>query len=463
MIGLRPNKMRGTYVGTSVASTRTSKLVARVTLALGVLAAAVVLLALLAWQAYKQVAETHAQRVRSEVVLSALHALESATQPQAQVALCALTGGPALSPRDTVPSLWPDAANHLGKWITDEPTDLETVNAFNTLRRDLDQWEQSYAVPLRNACAQGQRLGVADVQSRVRVSSAQRARIEESFKHVRNLSLERRRTNELAWRDASQASRLWLWLLSIVSVLMGLSALLVARSFVLRLADVQRNLFDEVHEREIAREQLALSQRRMRVLVDHVKDAVIAFDAQGRIQWVNPSGEVMFGAQRNALLGVPVTLLMPELDAEIKASASPDRATITDEHGLPWVSKQLTLQGHRMHSASGTVEKITLDVSFVQTHAEGHAVGVCVARDLSGLRRMQREHDAVLSTLRHKVVPQAKALQTTLEQAQSVAHALRAVSSEVLAPLDEAAPMAKNLSTMLDEVLHRPTQGQPER
>lgn len=460
---------------------------ARITLALGVLAAAVALLAVLAWQAQQQMAEAHGQRLRSDQTLSALNELDAASQPLAPLALCAVTGGPALNPRDTAPPVWPEVATRLGQLVSVEPLDPPSVEAFNTVKRDLQLWDQSYAVPLRAACAQGQKLGPAEVQSRVRVATTQRARVEENFKHLQNLTLETRRAHEQRWQAVTKASRMWLSLLSIASVLLGVTAWLVVRSSMLRWVDSQRKLFDETHERELAREQLAVSQRRMRVLVDHVKDAVIAFDAHGRIQWINPSGEAMFGAQRDALVGYPVTLLMPELDAEIKAAAAPDRAMVTDEHGLPWVAQHLTLQGLRAPKGAGPVEKITLDVSFVQTRADGYSVGVCVARDLSPIRRMQRAHDAVVTTLRQSVVPKAVALQRQVDTAMaaSVTAAALATASQSAAatagddelpaapstdlspsamqaiaePLAQAAELAKTVATLLNDVLESGRRG----
>ena len=461
-------------------------MVARITLALGVLAACTVVFAVMAWQAHRQTSEAHGLRMRSDQVLSALHELDAATQPQAPLALCAITGGPALNPRDTAAPAWPDLANRLGQIVTIEPSQFESVEAFNANKRDLNLWDLGYAAPLRAACAQGQKLGPAEVQSRVRVAAAQRGRVEDNFKHLRNLTLENGRAHEQRWQAAAQASRIWLSLLAIASVVLGVTAWLVVRSSMLRQVDTQRKLFDEMQERELAREQLAVSQRRMRVLVDHVKDAVIAFDAHGRIQWINPSGETMFGAQRDALVGYPVTLLMPELDAEFKAAAKPDRATVTDEHGLPWVAQHLTLQGIRAPKDKGPVEKITLDVSFVQTRADGHTVGVCVARDLSHIRRMQRAHDAVVSSIRQGVVPKALALQRQVDAALATCVAAAKVDQSSLATasltegggastdlpspasaaftamtesLTQASDLAKTVASLLNDVLENGRRG----
>lgn len=436
-------------------SPRTQRLAARITLAFGLFALLIATIAWLAWRAHVESGVYSERLTRSDQALALVHELDAATQPRAQRALCAATGGPPLSPSDVVPSTWRDVATRLsslaGAQSADQDADerdaddarraRERKDAVSRLTRELEQWDTSFDTPLRTACQQGQRVGAAEVQSRLRVLLPARQRLDEDFKHVRNILLEQRRRDEQAWKSTSQAARRWLALLSGSAVALGLAALLVVRSFLVQVTDLQRKLFDETHEREMAREDLAVSQRRMRVLVDHVKDAVIAFDAQGHIQWINPAGETMFGSTREQLMGYPVTLLMPELEGEMQAAASPERATVLDEHGLPWVSQQLTLQGMRRRAADGSQEKITLDVSFVQTRSEGQTVGVCVARDLSELRRLQRDGDAVVSALQHKVLPQARAAEAAARFADEQARARAAEPAPV-----EIAPVALDLS-----------------
>lgn len=394
-------------------SPRSSLLVTRITLAFGVFALLVTLLAWLAWRAQAEATRASEAVARSEQALSVLNELDAITQPRAARALCAATGGPALNPADTAATPWQDVAARLnaivGRPDEDDPRSADRVAALGRLTQSLQQWEQSFEAPMRTACEQGQRLGAGEVLARLRVVAPTRARLDDDQLQLRNLLLEERRRHAEAVASAAHASRRSLALLSLCGAMLGLAALLAVRSFLVQIADLQRRLFDERYEREMAREELAVSQRRMRVLVDHVKDAVIAFDGRGHIQWVNPSGEAMFGSSREQLTGYPVTLLMPELESELASAASPDRATVLDEHGLPWVSQRLTLQGVRRRAGDDAQEKFTLDVSFVQTRSGSQTVGVCVARDLSELRRLQREGEAVLSTLQHRLLPQARA------------------------------------------------------
>ena len=47
-------------------------------------------------------------------------------------------------------------------------------------------------------------------------------------------------------------------------------------------------------------------------LIDHLPDAVIIVDAEGRITRANPRVAALFGYEPQALLGQPVEALMPE-------------------------------------------------------------------------------------------------------------------------------------------------------
>jgi len=194
-------------------------------------------------------------------------------------------------------------------------------------------------------------------------------------------------------------------------VVLGAIALVVVRSFTLRMAEGNRKLFGEAQRRAQAQDSLALSQRRMRVLLDHIPDAVIAFDARGRVQWINPIGEAMFGTARRVLLGRPMALLMPGLDDELQwPNTEPQplddgHPPDDDERPLPWTARHLQIDGLRVRAGAGAgePERFPIDVSLVQTRADGHRVGVCVARDLSEVQRVERMKHEFVSMVSHEL------------------------------------------------------------
>ena len=406
-----------------------SWLATRFTAAFGLLALALVALVALAWQSYTELLAAQDFRARSDAVVSTLHQLESELQPDAQRALCAATGGPPLAPSDTAPAAWPAALTRLQMLLAEEPRQAERVSQ---LRKDVAAWEQLYDLPLRQACAEGLRLGAAEVQSRARVALPLRTRIVDGVKDLHLAAQFERRARDTRLGERVDASQRALALLSVAALVLGAIAVVVVRSFTLRMAEGNRKLFGEAQRRAQAQERLALSQRRMRVLLDHIPDAVIAFDAGGRVQWINPVGEAMFGSARRLLLGRPMALLMPDLNDELQwPNTEPQplddgHPQDDDERPLPWTARHLQIDGLRVRAGAAHPERFPVDVSLVQTRADGHRVGVCVARDLSEVQRIERMKHEFVSMVSHELRTPLTSIHGSL--------ALLAESADDLAP-----------------------------
>jgi two-component system, NtrC family, sensor histidine kinase KinB len=383
-----------------------SWLATRFTAAFGLLALALILLVALAWQSYTELLAAQDFRARSDAVVTTLHQLEAELQPDAQRALCAATGGPPLAPSDTAAAGWPATLSRLQALLADEPRQSERVAQ---LRKDSAAWEQLYGLPLRQACTDGLRLGAAEVQSRARVALPARTRIVDGLKDLHQAAQAERRARDTRLSERVDASQRALALLSVAAVVLGAIAVVVVRSFTLRMAEGNRKLFGEAQRRAQAQDRLALSQRRMRVLLDHIPDAVIAFDARGRVQWINPIGEAMFGTSRRLLLGRPMALLMPDLDDELQwPNTQPQpfddgHPPDDDDRPLPWTARHLQVDGLRVRADAAAPERFPVDVSLVQTRADGHRVGVCVARDLSEVQRVERMKHEFVSMVSHEL------------------------------------------------------------
>jgi len=385
-----------------------SWLATRFTAAFGLLALALISLVALAWQSYTELLAAQDYRARSDAVVATLHQLEAELQPDAQRALCAATGGPPLAPSDTAAAAWPATLSRLQALLAEEPYPAERVSR---LRKDIAAWEQLYGLPLRQACAEGLRLGAAEVQARARLALPARTRIVDGLRDLHQAAQAERLARDNRLGERVDASRRALALLSVAAVVLGAIALVVVRSFTLRMAEGNRKLFGEAQRRAQAQDSLALSQRRMRVLLDHIPDAVIAFDARGRVQWINPIGEAMFGTARRVLLGRPMALLMPGLDDELQwPNTEPQplddgHPPDDDERPLPWTARHLQIDGLRVRAGAGAgePERFPIDVSLVQTRADGHRVGVCVARDLSEVQRVERMKHEFVSMVSHEL------------------------------------------------------------
>ncbi|MCC5852707.1 MAG: diguanylate cyclase, partial [Alkalimonas sp.] len=76
-----------------------------------------------------------------------------------------------------------------------------------------------------------------------------------------------------------------------------------------------RGFLYDISSQKIAEQQLQQSNQSARALLDHLMDAVISIDAQGRILSFNRSAELLFGYQRHEAVGQNIRLLMPEAQA----------------------------------------------------------------------------------------------------------------------------------------------------
>ncbi len=397
---------------------RRTWLATRFTLAFGLLAAAVVALVMLAWRSHAELLEAQRFRALSDDLMATLHRLEAQLQPDVQLVLCAATGvAPPAGTAAATPA-WGDTLTRLRAQLGAAPPGDEPAAPAALARRatqlgaDAEQWQRLYAAPLRQACDQRLLLGAAEVQARAARADPLRQRIDAGVQGLLRAAQAQRDAGDQRLAQRVDASRRSLVLLSAAAVLLGAIALVVVRGFSLRVAEGSRKLFGEAQRRALAQDRLNLSQRRMRVLLDHIPDAVIAFDARGRVQWINPVGEAMFGAPRRVLLGRPMALLMPGLDEELHwpqtmpqsldAGPTGDGGTDSDA-AMPWSARHLQIDGLRVRAGGQAAERFPIDVSLVQTRAEGHRVGVCVARDLSEAQRVERMKHEFVSMVSHEL------------------------------------------------------------
>src|SRR6266853_6536910 len=79
------------------------------------------------------------------------------------------------------------------------------------------------------------------------------------------------------------------------------------------IAESMRLMADEA--RALAREAHAQSSEHLQVILDHIKDVVLAVDEEGVIRTFNPTGERVFGYAEAEVVGQRVDLLMPTLAA----------------------------------------------------------------------------------------------------------------------------------------------------
>jgi len=139
--------------------------------------------------------------------------------------------------------------------------------------------------------------------------------------------------------------------------------------------------------------RLVESRRRLQLLLDHMPDGVLSFDAQGRVQWINPAARLMFQCSVADTVGRPVRELIPELDI-----GDADVQPTMPDGMAPAQVPRLALQGRR-----GDGSAFPLEAALVKLHADGERVGMCVCRDMSPSQRMEHMKHEFVSMVSHEL------------------------------------------------------------
>ncbi len=363
----------------------------RVPLLFGLLAVCVLGLLAMSWSAYRELLDAQRWREHTNEVLVELAELDRATAPQPALVLCAAHG----ASRGALPELpAPDLAR-LRALLRDDGQQLRTLDALPPL---LDALQRGYTAPLLDACRAGRRLGPERATDISSVGLLHRTGIAAAIATLRGVERGLLRERQARLEARTQTAGQLFALFAVATVVLAFVATIGMRGVTTRLADTNRRLRREATERSMAQEQQRESQRRLEMVLDHIPDAVIAFDAEARVQWINPAGEAMFGRFAIAVRSQSMALLVPELDHWLHwPDTQPD---LDPEVALPesWTARRETLYG--LH-ADG--REFPIEIALVQTRVNGERVGVCVCRDLSELERVERMKHEFVSMVSHEL------------------------------------------------------------
>src|SRR5262249_24968068 len=86
------------------------------------------------------------------------------------------------------------------------------------------------------------------------------------------------------------------------------------------IVESRRLMADEA--RAMALEARAQSSEHLQVILDHIKDVVLAVDEEGVIRTFNPTGERVFGYTQAEVVGQRIDLLIPRIGAEDETLAA---------------------------------------------------------------------------------------------------------------------------------------------
>ena len=174
---------------------------------------------------------------------------------------------------------------------------------------------------------------------------------------------------------------------------------------------------------------------RYRVLAETAPDAIVTIDAAGVILTVNPATEHIFGWTPEALIGQPLTVLMPE-EMRPRHAAGMDRYLRSGKRNLDW--RSVALPGLKK---DGT--EFPMEVSFGEFNDGDRRVFSGFMRDVSDRAAQQVVIDRTASELREALVAlearvreadDARALAIEANDAKD--QFLRTMSHELRTPLN---------------------------
>jgi NtrC-family two-component system sensor histidine kinase KinB len=344
----------------------------RMPLLFGLLAVCVLGLLGLGGSAYRELLDAQREQALSRAVLAEIDAIERAIAARPALLLCAVQGI-AL----TGPPLPADAAGPLARLreLLTEPGPQQ--RQFEALPGQIDALQREHSAPLSEACSAGRRLGTARALEIEALGAQRRGELQATIERLRDaergLLAERQARLDARTDEASQR----FVLLALATAVLTLVATVGLRGVATRLTETSRRLRHEAHERSLAQELQHGSQRRLAMLLEHIPEAVVAFDAEARVLWTNPAGEAMFGHAHAALRRTPLARLLPELEQWLHWPDTQPELDPGEKLPASWTVRREAMLG--LH-ADG--REFPIELTLVQTRVGGERVGLCICREL---------------------------------------------------------------------------------
>ncbi len=136
----------------------------------------------------------------------------------------------------------------------------------------------------------------------------------------------------------------------------------------------------EIIERIRTQQALEESESRYRSVTEAALDAIITFDENNLITYINPTVHTIFGYEQSELLGFPIEKLLPSLkDSQI------DLAGYLSQHKDRHYREHFELIGRHQNGLN-----IDLELSFGEFHTTSRRLFTAIARDISERKKAER-------------------------------------------------------------------------
>ena len=146
-------------------------------------------------------------------------------------------------------------------------------------------------------------------------------------------------------------------------------------------AKTLRGIMVDITAHKTAEDLVRESESRYRTLAETATDAIITVDPQSRILFANAAAEHMFGYDRQELMGMALTALMPERLRHAHQAAL-EQYLAVGTPTMPWSSRELT--GLRRDGS-----EVSLEVAFSEIRTGGQHLFTGILRDISERKRTE--------------------------------------------------------------------------
>ncbi len=139
---------------------------------------------------------------------------------------------------------------------------------------------------------------------------------------------------------------------------------------------------------------MSAADQRLGRLLDSLPDGVLSFDAQGRIEWMNPAARLMFQCSAYDAPGRAVADLIPALPQLLVDACNPSLA-LPEGRGLV---HRHTVAGVRLDGS-----EFPLEVTLTSSGESSQAADLCVCRDMTDAHRVEQIKHEFVSMVSHEL------------------------------------------------------------
>jgi len=194
-------------------------------------------------------------------------------------------------------------------------------------------------------------------------------------------------------------------------------------------------------------QQLSQVANKSEIVINAITEGVVAIDAQGTIQLINPAAQQLLGWQKQDAVGLDyrsVIKLVGLNNKELPDESTPVRQVMTS--GIAVTNNDLALI-----STSGKKKLISVVVSPVKSDQNLIAGAIAVMRDITDEKQEERQRAEFISTASHEMRTPVAAIEGYLGLALNPATA--AIDDKARTFLTKAQEATQHLGTLFQDLL----------